>query len=143
GTIYAGAAGDIGYLRPDGDGIMAWRSLLEFVDEGDRDFRDVWHTFALENRIAFVTRNEILLWDGSTMDVVKNEEGFHTAFLVNGRLIVRIFGLGLAELVGNDIVPIAGGSFYSDKRVYALLEIGDGDWMVGTREHGLFILGDH
>ena len=53
GVIYAGASGEIGYLRPDSTGTMVYQSLLPKLKEEDLFFFDVWKIHATTNKIYF------------------------------------------------------------------------------------------
>ena len=139
GALYAGANGDIGKLSIDSQGIMRWDSLIDYVPVSARDFKDVWHTLTWGERVVFVSRSKIFVWDGKGIRSVATGTGFHTAFSISGRVIVREFDRGLGELTATGLTLLPGGEFYADKRVYLVLEISADDWLIGTREHGFFL----
>lgn len=138
GRIYGGASGDIGFLQSSPAGQLEWRSLLDHVPVEDRNFSDVWNTFAHGDDIVFVARTHLLIWDGVRINTIASDTGFHTAFLLNGRLILREFDVGLVELRDGAISDVLGGEFYGNKRVYSIEDFWGGDWLISTREHGLF-----
>ena len=46
GTVYVGAQGEFGYLRPDAQGALRYVSLLDRVPPDARKFTDVWSVLA-------------------------------------------------------------------------------------------------
>ncbi len=138
GEIYAGANGDIGRLSVNKSGELQWESLITLLPDSAQVFKDVWQTLAWGERIVFVSRSQIFVWDGETFRVLASSTGFHTAFSVDGRIIVREFGVGLLELTEAGVRLLPGGDFYADKKVYLAVSVGSGRWLIGTREHGFF-----
>ncbi len=53
GTIYVGAVGELGYLKPDDFGKLQYVSLSNKIDTTKRDFNNVWKTLFYKNHIYF------------------------------------------------------------------------------------------
>lgn len=104
GRIYVGEVGDFGYLEPDAVGHMKFRSLLEFVPAGDRDFQDVRKIHPTAEGIYFQSLERLFLLTrdgvGWRTKVWKPATRFRNSFLVRGMLFVTVTGAGLHRLVG-------------------------------------------
>ncbi len=69
GRVFVGASGDIGYLVPDAQGTMRYLSLLEHIEEEDRDFVDVWKTYVLPDGVYFQAFERLFRWQDGQMKV--------------------------------------------------------------------------
>lgn len=61
GTIYAGGAGVLGWIRPTGD-RREFVSLADQLPPADRDFEDVFDVLAVGDTVYFATAKKILIW---------------------------------------------------------------------------------
>jgi len=141
GRIYVGGQGIIGFLDEGPLGRLQYRSLTELVPEEDQHFADVWKTHGGVDGIYFQTYSHLFRWDGESIDVWRPRSSFHFSFLVGSTLYILEEGAGLLRLEGDDLVPVPGGRAFAADRVYAMMEFGDGQILVGTRDRGLFVLG--
>jgi len=69
GQVALGLVNDLGLLEREPQGSSEFRSLLQFVPEGDRDFGDVRAVCATSAGFLFIAEKNILLWNGSSMRV--------------------------------------------------------------------------
>ena len=145
GVIYVGAQGEFGTLEPDHIGKLHYRSLLSFVNEKDRDFADVWSSFATNKGIYFQSSNKIFRWKNQRIKIWDAETAFHVMFNVNNDIYVRQWNLGLMKMVGDTLVLGPGGEQFADIRIYAMLllkgitKLRD-KIIILTRGHGLFTI---
>jgi len=139
GEIFVGQQGDFGVLRPDSLGALRYVSLLDKVHSSDRDFHDVWGTYAANAGVYFQTSHVLFRWDGTTMKVWRSVPGYHTAFEVRGRFFIRERGIGLKEIVNDSLRSVPGGSFFAEKRIYMMAPYGRTRTLVGTRNEGFFL----
>ncbi len=148
GRVYVGGVGEIGYLAPDGQGIMRYMSLLERVPEDQRDFGDVWSTYASADGVIFssfkrlirIGRDGTRVWDAGS--------AFHSAHMARDRLYVREVGRGLLELVDDRLRLIPEGERLAGEKVAAVFAWPEGDGsdrgalLIGTRTQGFFRLAE-
>jgi diguanylate cyclase (GGDEF)-like protein len=144
GRIYVGTVGNLGYLKPDASGQLAFVSLLDKIPPGERDFADVWSIHPTAGGVFFATTTQLFRYRDGAMTVWKPKTSFHLSFLVDGTLYVRETGLGLMQLDGERLELSPGGSRFADEKIYALLPwrgpgAQPGDLLVGTRTQGWFI----
>lgn len=62
GTIYVGAAKELGYLAPDNSGALVYVSLMKHLPASEQNFADVWDTHCTDKGIYFHTSNKLLRW---------------------------------------------------------------------------------
>ncbi|MEO9079467.1 MAG: diguanylate cyclase [Rhodanobacter sp.] len=144
GRVYVGTVGDFGYLEPDAVGQMRYVSLLDQVPAEQRQFTDVWKTFASSHGIYFITRAAIFCLDKGVVKVWKAEKPFHTAFLVNDTVYVRQFDRGLMRMTDRGPELVAGGERFANEKIYVLLPwkgagARPGDLLIGTRGDGWWL----
>ncbi len=139
GIIYAGFVGDVGYLAPDEIGEMQFVSLKNEIPEEYRSFNEVWRTYFLEGNIYFQTRNFILRWTGTKMEVLTSDNRFSECSLVRDELYVGIWNKGLCKLSGDEFEILPGGEKFADVRIYAMLPYGVDSLLIGTSTDGFFM----
>lgn len=144
GRVYVGAVGNLGYLQTDTDGHKAFVSLLDKIPPANRDFSDVWSTFANGKDVWFSTDSSLFRYRDGKMTVWKPKTAFHTCFMVDGTLYINEVGVGLMRMVDDHLRILPGGSRFANEKIYALLpwrgpNAQPGDLLIGTLEQGWLI----
>ena len=80
GTIYVGAAGEIGFLHPDAKGELQFLSLVDSLHEEYRHFKYIISILATKDGVYFVTDASILLWNGRSFKIIKSEGPINAAY---------------------------------------------------------------
>ncbi len=138
GIIYGGAQNEIGYFKPNDNGLWIFHSLKEKIPEQHREFEDVWDIIFLNDAIFFRSSGKVFKYENDTFDVteqldvqfigkVGNEICVHdvqegTYFLRNGEYVDSPIG---QHLIGNEVegvIPMDGG------------------YIVPTKEKGIFYI---
>jgi signal transduction histidine kinase/DNA-binding response OmpR family regulator len=143
--VWAGLNGDFGYLASDKDGTLHYISLLDKVPLADRDFTTVWQTLATPQGTFFRASNRIFRWDGKQMHIwsAAEKSNFEALSMVQGHLYTSQGGIGLEEIVGDEIRPVPGGEAYRDFRKLFLFPYDDGRILISAREQRLTIFDGH
>lgn len=115
GVIYCGAIGEVGYLRCDEKGVVAYHSLMEHVPEGVRNFSDVWSVVASLQGVYFISTETILRWHEGKMHVIPVNGGFKS-YQVSGRIFIPHRTRGLLELRENELLPLPEGEQFQRSR---------------------------
>ena len=142
GRIYVGLQGEIGYLAPDANQTLVYKSLLDRVPADAREFSDVWQTLVVGRDVYFSTPQALFRLRAGAIRVWKSEEKIHLSFTVRGRVYSRKFGKGLYELQDDELRLVPGGERFAEERIYAMLpwtEPGQpdrGEVLIGTRSLG-------
>lgn len=110
GTIYAGGAGVLGYLRGGGTGVE-WVSLADRLPEGAREIDEIRYVAAAGDAVCFADDAKILVWRGGRFAVIPCAvpPGQRGARLhaVAGEVLVSAPGSPLRRLNGGQLVPVA------------------------------------
>ena len=110
GKIWVGLRADFGYLGPDATGTLKYVSLIDKIAPEDRDFLDVWRIALTPNGTFFQAYEKIFRWDGTSMKVWPSHgHNFWTITEIGGHIYAAQAGVGLEEIVGEDLRPLPGG----------------------------------
>jgi signal transduction histidine kinase/DNA-binding response OmpR family regulator len=137
GRIWVGSNANFGYLEPDSTGTLRYISLLEKIPENERGFTDVWQTLPTPQGTFYRSYQELFRWDGKTMHVwhPANPGGrFQALSMVRGHVYTAQTGIGLEEIVGDDLRPVPGGDAYKDAIKLFLYPYDDNRIFVSQRE---------
>ena len=143
GTVWVGGNGGFGYLTADGKGTQVYVSLLDKVPEKDRNFTDVWQTLVTPHGVFFRSYEELFRWDGTTMHVwhARPQSRIQALSQVRGHIYTDENGIGLEEIVGDELRPMPGGDAYA-KSIKLFLHPYDDGRMIVSERGGLFSLYD-
>lgn len=141
GVIYAGGAGEIGYLQADNKGELQYKSLIDSLKEGDRHFQYVVNTLAASDGIYFVTDESILFWDGLIFKAFRSEGTINSVYYTDGKLYYELKGKGLYYLFNNQSIKILSGKDVSEAMdVKAIISPLPGKVIIATGSNGLLSL---
>jgi len=136
GKIWVGGNGGFGYLEPDAAGTLHYVSLLDKVPENDRDFTDVWQTLITPKGVFFRAFEMLFRWDGQSIHVWRPSahSRFQALSAVRGRIYTAQNGIGLQEIVGDDLRTLPGGEAYRDSNKLFLHAYDDSHLLVSQRD---------
>ncbi|MCZ6818224.1 MAG: hybrid sensor histidine kinase/response regulator, partial [Calditrichaeota bacterium] len=119
--IYVGAIGDMGYLEPDTAGQLNYVSILSDLPEENRDFKDVYDTFAFGDAVYFRTRYYMIRWANGRVRVWKSPREFRRAFVVNNAFYIIQSETGLFRMTGDSLRLVPGGDIFARMDVRMML----------------------
>jgi signal transduction histidine kinase/DNA-binding response OmpR family regulator len=136
GTIWLGANGNFGYLAPDAAGSLHYNSMLDKVPVEDRTFTDVWQALDTPQGVFFRSFERLFRWDGTHMKVWRAEKGsrFQALSAVRGHIYTDQEGIGLEEIVGDELRPTPGGDAYKNAIKLFLHPYDDSHILVSSRD---------
>ncbi len=134
GKIWVGAYGDFGYLEPDANGTLQYRSLLEKVPQEDRRFNDVWQVLITPQGNFFRSYERLFRWDGRHMHVWTTPTSFEALSELRGRIYTSQKGVGLEEIVGDELHPLPGGDAYKNSPKLFLHPYDNGRILISARD---------
>lgn len=128
GTVYVGAVGEFGLLKPDDTGTMKFVSLLDRVPQPDRGFADVWRILPTPQGVYFSTFTRLLrLNKDGTVKTWRPKKRFARAFYVLNALYVQTAETGLMRMGSDDeLSPVPGGERFAADVVNAAAPFDDG-----------------
>lgn len=136
--IYLGASNDIGYMITNALGQIGFQSLTELVSSENKNFGDVWNVLNLENRIIFVTKQLILIYNGERVEEISVDGQIDFSTVADARLIIKIRNKGLFYLDGKQLSDLPNASFLAEYNVRSLLK-SDAGYIICTEKKGLFV----
>ena len=139
GTVYVGAVGELGYLRPGDTGQLVYQSLVDKMPEAEREFSDVWRTFATDEGIFFWSYAGLFRWHQNRFQSWQIESHWVPG-VVAGKLFYNTKDTGLKVFEGDAFIPVPGTEDLAEFRLNVMLDAGDDVMLLGTREGQLFKL---
>ncbi|HEY5056446.1 MAG TPA: triple tyrosine motif-containing protein, partial [Acidobacteriaceae bacterium] len=116
GRIWLGGAANFGYLAPDAAGTLHFVSILDKAPAERGNFTSVWQTLVTPQGIFFRSYERLFRWDGEHMHVwpAAPKSRFEALSAVRGHIYTSQGGIGLEEIVGDDLRPVPGGDGYAN-----------------------------
>ncbi|MBL7935667.1 MAG: hypothetical protein JNM51_07650, partial [Bacteroidia bacterium] len=142
GIIYVGAVGEFGYLAPNNIGIMKYYSLVDLLPDSEKDFADVWKTYATSDGVYFQTFTKLIRIKNKTVKIWKPENTFHFSFFVNNSFYINDKGIGLKKMYNDQLHLVNDGDMFSGLRIYSMLPYAPQKILIASREKGLFLMND-
>lgn len=141
--LWVGGNGTFGYMEPDARGSLHYASILDKVPENQRQFTDIWQTLVTPQGIFFRSYEKLFRWDGKSMHVwSRGDRGRYQALSsVRGHVYTAENGIGLEEIVGDELQPVRGGDAYKNASKLFLYPYDEARILVSQRE-GLLTLYD-
>jgi len=151
GTIFYGGFGDLGYLDFDSLGQRRSNSLLKLVPFANRNFLDIWSSYATESGIYFQSREYIFRLDDSKIEagqkpmvkVWSPKTKFMYSFYLDGNYYVHQQGIGLFKMTDDSLVLVPGSEFLGKERMQVMLKYktatNEKQYLIGMFYGGLYI----
>ena len=121
GQIYVGGTKDFGFLIPDSNGSLHFRSLLNYVDERNRNFTWVTPVTATEDGIYFQTQQSLFRWQNNRMKIWRTNTAFTNSFWINNSFYIQESQRGIMMMQNDSLVLIPGGEKFADDFIKAML----------------------
>jgi signal transduction histidine kinase/CheY-like chemotaxis protein len=137
GKIWVGANASIGYLEPDANGSLQYVSLNDKIPPEQRGFNDVWQVLITPQGTFFRSYEHLFRWDGQRMHVWSTNTRFEALSEIRGRILTAQQGIGLQEIVGDELRPVPGGEAYKDFPKLFLFPYDDKRILVSSRNRML------
>jgi signal transduction histidine kinase/CheY-like chemotaxis protein len=139
GRIYVGSVSNLGYLAPSAVGQLQYVSLLDKIPAAERTFTDVWRTYVTPDGVYYQTQYALFRWANGQMRVWKPADRFGRVTYLNGRLILPQPGIGLTELVNDELRALPGTAQFGNEVYPVLLPFDANRILIGTRADGFFL----
>jgi signal transduction histidine kinase/CheY-like chemotaxis protein len=133
GRIWVGAGENFGYLAPDATGKLHYVSLFDKVPQEHRGITDVWQVLPTAQGTFFRAFERLFRWDGKQMHVWVPKTRFQALSMVDGHIYTAQDGIGLQEIVGDELRDVPGGEAYKDSAKLFLHKFDNGRMLVSAR----------
>ncbi|PLW99799.1 MAG: hypothetical protein C0594_16585 [Marinilabiliales bacterium] len=132
GRVYVGGEGEIGFLGPDSLGTITYHSLLHLLPDSELVFSYVWHIYANNTGVFFVTPEKVIRINGKKVKIWKSKTSFFTGFMTNDVFYVVDNSNGLNQLIADSLTLIPDGHLmYSTRAI--LPGPGDSITIIGNK----------
>lgn len=145
GTIYVGAVGEIGYLKPDDFGKLQYVSLANKIDTTNRDFNNVWKTIFYNDHIYFCCIQRLFKYslEKDSISVIDiSEFGFTSGnycYKVRDHFYHGDFLAGLLELDADTFKVVKGGDYFNLRSIMGMIPGEDNKIWIGTFKKGIVL----
>jgi signal transduction histidine kinase/CheY-like chemotaxis protein len=143
GRVWVGSNATLGYLSPDATGTLQFVSLIDQVPQADRAFTDVWQTVVTPQGVFFRSFERLFRWDGKRMQAWRSTatSPFQALSFVHGHVYTDQQGIGLQEIVGDEIRNLPGGDGFRNS-IKLFLHPYDDTRIIVSERNGLLSLYD-
>jgi signal transduction histidine kinase/DNA-binding response OmpR family regulator len=135
GKVWVGGNGSFGYLAPDATGTTHYVPMVDKIEPKDRNFTDVWQIAITPQGNYFRAYGELLRWDGKTIHVwpANGPATFQALTRIGDHTYTAQTGIGLEEIVGDELRPLPGGDAWRTNRKIFLYPYDNGRILVTAR----------
>lgn len=140
GIIYVGAVGEFGYLEANEQGVMLYHTLLDKLPPEERDFADVWKTYATPDGVYFQTFTKLIRIKNNSVKIWKPKTSFHFSFLIDNELYINDREQGLKRLINDELTLVKDGGKIIGLRIYSMLPYSSDKILIATREKGFMLM---
>lgn len=138
GKIYAGGFGEFGYYSLNKVGMMEYTSLLNLLDEKDRDFGEIWNIYQHADGLIFQAFEQMIILKDEKVKVIKAPSSFHFSFLVNNNFYVNDREEGLMRYAMGQIFPVKGMEELVGIEIWGIINH-QNKMLIATASEGLYI----
>ncbi|MCP4153855.1 MAG: response regulator [bacterium] len=146
GTIYIGGINQIGYLAPGTGGNIKYVSLLDQLDDKQKNFSVVWKTCTVKKQIYFFTTPYLFRWAPQQQKLTVSPHNYSSLLNCGEKLYLRGNKTGLRQLLqmkkeGLKTQPVSGGEQFAGKRVSMITpyESNNAKQLIGTEQNGFYM----
>lgn len=137
--IFIGAENEFGYLYQNTKGKYCYKSLVDSILKTKNEFSIIWATYCIDDVVYFCANEKIYLFENNKLISFSPEKDrFHTFFKIGTHLFVREYEVGFKVIENNQLHFVLGSELFSDKKVYAMLPLSEEDFIVASRNGGIY-----
>lgn len=138
GAIYAGLAGDFGYLSADANGNLTFNSLKEYLPENRSFQSQAWSINEDSTGIYFYSKEGVFKWGGQKLKVW-NSSNYHNKIIVAERPYLIKEGVGLVSLSEKGERVVKNTQVLGNDFLNFIKKTSEGN-IIGTRFGGLYFI---
>ncbi len=140
GRVYVGGVGEFGYLAANREGKKTYVSLLNLLQEEDKDFDNVWECRAGRDGVYFSSLKKIFYFHDGKVEVLKADNNHQSLFLAYHHVLnSRDEGLFLLEKGKERKLPYCEGFTKTKMGTVDIVPFEDDKILICTQLQGLFI----
>jgi len=142
GRIFIAAQGQMGYFRPNQQGIFEFISWAPRLPLSFQNIEEVWKIFKIGNLYLFCSFKAIFIFDqnGNLKNIIEPLGTFNSFHLSNNQLFFQDTEKGLMQLEQQEAVPFPNAEIFKNGLVSGVLERSSGELMIFTEKGDIFLL---
>lgn len=140
GLLYVAAKNEFGFIGLDSLGQRAYFSMKSMLPDSLSIYLDLRQVHVIGEDVFFRSNELLLRIRGNELKYWKPSESFHRSYALNGDYYIMSPGKGLNKLIDDELILTKGGALLKDYMVYALLPYDDKNYLIATRENGIFFI---
>ena len=137
--IWVGGVNTLGYLESDANGVRRFVSLRERLPESDRNFGEIFWSYAFSHGIYFITRDRIMRWHEGRFSVERTR-GAQPMSCADELLVQVPHESELRAFDGWSWRIVADDQMLKGTLVVAAMPQGDGSTLLCTINNGFYRL---
>ncbi len=139
GQIYLGGTDEVGVVRPDPFGKLAYQSLTEGVPAAERQFGVIWEAAVVGKEVWFSAERHVMRWSYGVLKTWAFTNGpGTTGILVSGtNVFAQTTGVGLRRFDGSDFVTVSTNPLVARGLVTGIASAPGGGWWLLSRGAGI------
>jgi signal transduction histidine kinase/DNA-binding response OmpR family regulator len=141
GTIYIGGKGEIGFLSASPNGTLQYISLLNHLEDNQRNFSNVNGAHSTKEGVYFRCDKFLFRWNPKKeeMKFWKSQHSFKASFYWKERLLIQQEKVGLQQTINDSLQLSPEGETFAETGIFAMFPYNDQKLLIGTRAKGFFI----
>ncbi|GAB4336789.1 MAG: transcriptional regulator [Flammeovirgaceae bacterium] len=139
GKIFVGGNNELGFLEADNLGNLQYKSLLPKIPAEHRNFEEVKQTFCLENKLIFVTRFCIYLFENEKFKIIKSKNEFKNSFKIKDKIYVQEKEGTVKILMGAELQEVKNQEPLKNQNINAILPFNDKEILIITKENKCYL----
>ncbi|MCR9249992.1 MAG: two component regulator three y domain-containing protein [bacterium] len=141
GRVYVGGQSILGYLIPDENGQLKFKSLVSEIPEEFRNFDDVWKIYETSSGIIFGTSIHLFIYKDDKFSVLSSGENFMLPEQSTSRLILTDTERGIITIKNRQLVVLA--DHLKGRNVRAVLPYTNNRMLIITYDGDFFLYDEH
>jgi len=137
--IFLGGFNYFGYLSADSANIQKYVSVSNSLENGEKNFGNVWNTYVLNNDVYFQTDSALFCNRNNILSSWKTTYPFNRSFAIRDTIYLTLRKKGLVRLIEDSLQIVPGGEAFADEKIYSMIALNSHEKLIGTRNKGLFI----
>ncbi|HLP45849.1 MAG TPA: histidine kinase dimerization/phospho-acceptor domain-containing protein, partial [Candidatus Kapabacteria bacterium] len=145
GALFIGGIDEFGYMAPDAAGILQYNSLIGHLQDKQKNFGNIWTTYAANDGIYFQADEYLFRWSGGKLSIWQPEPEFNfsTSFTCKGIFYVHSRNFGLMDIVKDTLHILPDFDLIKKENIYLMVPYNDKKLLLVTREEGFFLFDGH
>lgn len=140
GLLYVAAKNDFGFIALDSLGKRCYFSLKHLIADSLLMNLDMRQVLIRGNEVYYRSNEMLIRYSDNKLKIWLPEKTFHRNYVVEDNFYMMLPGLGLATMKNDRLVVSSGGALFKDFFIYAILPYNNHQYLIGTKENGLFLV---